>query len=90
MIDWIIRQLFKWESLRVAIFAEVDLDNSIARILEDPESMKTASAMWCEPDGWRGWTIKDNNTYYFHDIPENTLGDIFNLICKEEDNEMHL
>lgn len=84
MIDFIIRQLFKWESLRAAIYAEVDFYNSITRILNDPESMKTASAMWCEPDGWRGWTIKEDGKYYFHDVPEKALTDIFEIMYEKD------
>lgn len=80
MIDFIIRQLFKWKALRIGLFEEVDFYNSIARTLEDPESMKTASAMWCEPDGWRGWTIKNDGTYYFHDLPEKAISDIFEVL----------
>lgn len=85
MIDFIIRQLFKWNSLRMGIFSEVDWYNSISRTLDDPEAMKTASAMWCEPDGWRGWTIKDDGSYYFHDIPEKGIGDIMDIIYFNED-----
>ena len=85
MINWLVDKIFKWEALRAAIYAEVDWDNSITRILEDPESMKTASAMWCEEDGWRAWTIKDNGNYYFHDIPEKSLSDIFEIISPIEE-----
>lgn len=84
MINWIVDQLFKWDALRTAIFAEVDFYNSITRTLDDPEAMKTASAMWCEPDGWRGWTIKDDGTYYFHDLPEKGISDIFDIIYERE------
>jgi hypothetical protein len=78
MIDWIIRQLFKWQPLRLAIFSEVDWYNSITRIMEDPEDMKIATAMWCESDGWRGWTI-DDGKYYFNDIPEKSLSDLMEI-----------
>lgn len=80
MIQRIIDFLFRWESLRDAIYAEVDWRNSINRTLEDPESMKTAASMWCENDGWRGWYIKDNGNYYFHDVPEKSISDIFEVI----------
>lgn len=84
MIDKLVNLLFKWESLRAAIYADVDFDNSITRILEDPEEMKTAAAMWCDTDGWRGWTIKDNGNYYFHDIPEKMLGDLMDILMNRE------
>ncbi len=76
--------LFKWSKLRDAIFNEVNWQNSITRTLDDPESMKTASAMWCEEDGWRGWTVKDDGTYYFHDIAEKDFGDAFDIIVLKE------
>ncbi len=72
MIDKIVNILFKWTGLREALFAEVNFYNSISRITKDPESMKTASAFWEEPDGWKGWTI-EGNKYYFNDIPEHDL-----------------
>lgn len=80
MIDKIVNLIFRWEKLRLAIFAEVDWYNSISRTLADPEAMKTASAMWCEADGWRGWHIKDDGAYYFHDLPEKGIGDIIDII----------
>lgn len=80
MIDWLIEKLFKWDRLRMAIFAEVDWYNSISRTLNDPEAMEIASAFWCESDGWRGWSIKDNGTYYFHDIAEKSISDIMYII----------
>ncbi len=84
MLDHITRVLFSWERLRLFIFAEVDWYNSITRTLNDPEAMKTASAIWCEQDGWRGWNIKENGSYYFHDIPEKGLSDIFDIIYYKE------
>ena len=89
MIDFIIRQLFKWKSLRNAIFNEVDMYNSITRIMADPVASSIASAFWCESDGWRGWTIKDNK-YYFHDIPEPGISDIMYIINGGEDEEVSI
>jgi hypothetical protein len=86
MIDFIIRQLFKWNALRTAIFNEVDFYNSITRTLDDPEAMQVVNAIWCENDGWRGWTIKYNGTYYFHDLPEKGIGDIFDIIYEREES----
>ena len=81
MIDWLIRQLFKWQPLRLAIFDEVNMYNSITRIMADPEEMKTATAMWDEGDGWRGWTIRDNGNYYFHDVPEKSISDLMEILA---------
>lgn len=83
-MDRLINFLFKWDSLRLAIFSEVDWYNSISRTLADPEAMKTASVMWCDPDGWRGWNIKDDGTYYFHDLPEKDIGDMMDILFWDE------
>lgn len=84
MIHWLVRQIFKWNTLRNEIFAEVDLYNSLTLIMNDPEAMKTATAMWYDTDGWRGWTIKNNGNYYFHDIPEKSLSDLMYTITERE------
>ena len=71
MIEWIVRQLFRWDSLRSELLAEASMYNDLKRILNDPESMAIASAHWDEGDGWRGWTYnKDLNKYFFNDVPE--------------------
>ncbi len=80
MIDWLINKLFWWAPVREAIFAEVNLYNSITRTINDPESMKIVSSFWDEEDGWRGWKVKDDGSYYFHDVPEKTLGDIMEVL----------
>jgi hypothetical protein len=80
MIDKVVNMIFSLDSLRTAVFAEVDLYNSVTRIMSDPESSKIACAVWCDEDGWRGWNIKEDGTYYFHDIPEHTLGDIMGIV----------
>jgi hypothetical protein len=72
MIDWLIRQIFKIPALRINIFQEVDMYNSLTRIMKDPKSMEIASAFWEESDGWKGWTVEENK-YYFNDIPEHDL-----------------
>ena len=83
MIDWLIRQIFRIDPLRIALFQEVDMYNSITRIMADDESSKIACAIWCDQDGWRGWNIKEDGTYYFHDIAEHSLGDIMREITPE-------
>lgn len=85
MIDWLVRQLFKWDRLRTALFSEVNMYNSLTRIMADPEEMKTATAMWEDVDGWRGWSIRDNK-YYFHDTPEKDLMDLMEVLWREESN----
>jgi hypothetical protein len=83
-MDRLVNFLFSFNRLRTAIFAEVDWHNSITRTLNDPDSMKTVSAYWCEEDGWRGWTLKDNGNYFFYDIPEKSLSDIIDIVVDKE------
>lgn len=75
LVNW----LFKWDTLRSAIFAEVDWQNSTTRIMSDPNDMAVATAMWCEKDGWRGWTVEDNK-YYFNDVPEKSISDLMEIL----------
>jgi hypothetical protein len=84
VVDKIVNFIFKWEKLRLAIFDEVNFYNSFTRIINDPESMDTTTALWDEGDGWRGWTIKDDGNYYFHDLPEQSLSDILEMISDRE------
>jgi len=63
MIDKLISILFKWTGFREALFAEVNMYNSLTRIMKDPESMEIASAFWED----------EENKYYFNDIPEHDL-----------------
>ena len=87
MIDWLVTQIFKIDPLRVALFQEVNMYNSITRIMADDESSKIACAIWCDEDGWRGWNIKEDGTYYFHDIAEHSLGDIMRLVISEPEDQ---
>ena len=80
MIERIVNLLFRWRPLRLAIFDEVNMYNSITRIMADPEEMKTATAMWCENDGWRGWTV-DDGKYYFNDVPEKSISDLMEILA---------
>lgn len=81
MINWIVRQLFRWDSLRSELLAEASMYNSITRIMKDPESMKTAAAFWEEQDGWKGWTKSlDQNKYFFNDMPEHSLEDAMYML----------
>ena len=86
MIDFIVRMIFKWPSLRLAIFDEVNWHNSLGLIFEDKEAMESAATFWWETDGWRGWT-EESGRYYFYDIPEPTIGDITDTVNRGVDNE---
>lgn len=81
MIEWLVRQLFRWDSLRSELLAEASFYNGIRRVLKDPKSMAIASTFWDEGDGWRGWTLNnDLNKYYFNDVPENLLEDCMSTL----------
>ncbi len=77
MIDWLVRKLFWYTPLRKAIFAEVHMYDQIERIISDPEAMETASCIWLEEDGWKGWAFnRELNRYIFNDIG----GDMFDTL----------
>jgi hypothetical protein len=74
MIDWLVNRIFRFTSLRQAIFDEVHLYDHLDSIMSDPESMETASLSWCEGDTWYGWTHDSNaKRYYFDDIGNKSL-----------------
>jgi hypothetical protein len=74
MIDWLVNRIFRFTSLRQAIFDEVHLYDHLDSIISDPESMETASLSWCEGDTWYGWTHDSNaKRYYFDDIGNKSL-----------------
>ncbi len=83
MIEAIVNRIMRWDSLRNAVFDEVNMYNSLTRIINDPESMKTAAAYWEEKAGWKGWNT-NNNKYYFNDIEENTKIIFFSTSTLEE------
>jgi len=84
MIDKIVKLIFTWGRLRSAIFAEVDMYNSVKRTLEDPYWGSTAMAVWSDDDGWRGWT-KTSSGYYFVDYPETSISSIMQELQDKED-----
>lgn len=74
MIDWLVNRIFRFTSLRQAIFDEVHLYDHLDSIMSDPESMETASLSWCEGDTWYGWTYDSNaKRYYFDDIGNKSI-----------------
>ena len=74
MIDWLVNRIFRWHSLRKAVFEEVHMYDHLDSIMSDPERMKTASSSWMEGDKWYGWTYNTNNKrYYFDDIGNESL-----------------
>lgn len=45
---------------------------------------ETAATFWNESDGWRSWS-KEENKYYFNDIPEQLLGEAFMALDEMEE-----
>lgn len=73
MTDWLVRKIFRINSLREAVLDEAELYKEIDRRLKDNTP---GSAYYNDGDGWRSWTYsKERKKYYFNDIPEEYLGD---------------
>jgi len=85
MIDWLVHNIFRFTSLREAIFEEVHFYDAIDAAIKEPSTNLT----WCEEDGlWRGWTLKDN-TYLFDDVGYTTMVELWsNGLLRDEDEEM--
>jgi hypothetical protein len=74
MIDWLVNKIFRWDTLRKAIFDEVHMYDHLDSIIRDPDAMKTSSLSWMEGDTWYGWTYNESkNRYYFDDIGNKSL-----------------
>jgi hypothetical protein len=74
MIMWLVDRIFRWDSLRNAVFDEVNFYQSITRRIWDMERENPTNLTWSEGDRWYGWTF--NNTtkrYYFDDIGNESL-----------------
>jgi hypothetical protein len=74
MIDWLINRIFRWDTLRNAIFDEVRLCQSVDRVLWEHEKSGPTNLTWSEGDTWYGWTYNSNaKRYYFDDIGNKSL-----------------
>ena len=74
MIDWLVNRIFRWDTLRHAIFDEVRLYQSIDRGMWEIENLNPTNLTWSEGDRWYGWTFNPaNNRYYFDDIGNESL-----------------
>ena len=68
-MDRIVNLLFRWGKLRNALMDEVHMYDQLNNILSDPKNMETASCIWLEEDGWKGWVFnRELNRYIFNDI----------------------
>jgi hypothetical protein len=79
MINWLVKSIFGWESLRNAVTDEVHMYDMIGIALEETGS--AGCLFWNESDGWRGWDYdQENKRYYFHDIPEQSISDMLDIM----------
>jgi hypothetical protein len=74
MIDWLVNRIFRWDSLRKAVFDEVRMYQSIDRSMWEYEKEGPTNLTWAEGDRWYGWTYNSNaKRYYFDDIGNESL-----------------
>lgn len=74
MINWLVNRIFRWDSLRKAIFDEVMLYQSITRSMCEYDRENPTNLTWSEGDTWYGWTYnRQLNRYYFDDIGNKSL-----------------
>ena len=74
MIDWLVNRIFRWDTLRKAVFDEVMLYQSVDRSLWEYEKEGPTNLTWSEGDIWYGWTYNTNSKrYYFDDIGNKSL-----------------
>ena len=74
MINWLVDRIFRWDSLRKAVFDEVRLYQSITRSMWENDRENPTNLTWSEGDKWYGWTYSKNlNRYLFDDIGYTSL-----------------
>lgn len=77
MIEWLVGQLFRWTSLREAIFAEVHLYDNISAAMNEPKT----NLSWKEDDKWYGYTYNEmHKIYLFDDIGHESLSDLWDYL----------
>lgn len=88
MIDWLVDRIFRFTSLREALFAEVHFYDKLDEIAKDTTP---GSAFWNDGDGWRSWTYSvDRNKYYFNDIPTDDLSEAMRYAIQSKGPEFDL
>ena len=74
MIDWLVNKIFRWDSLRDAIFSEVHMYDEIHKQMKEYKEEGPTNLTWSEGDTWYGWTYNSNaKRYYFDDIGNTSL-----------------
>jgi hypothetical protein len=76
MIDWLVNRIFRWDTLRQAVFDEVNLYQSITKRIWEMENLNPTNLTWAEEETglWKGWTYSsEKKRYYFDDIGSESL-----------------
>ena len=74
MLEFLVNRIFRWDSLRNAIFDEVNLYQSITRRMWEYENESPTNLSWSEGDRWYGWTYNPAlKRYFFDDIGNESL-----------------
>lgn len=90
MIEWLVNRIFWWTPLRRAIFAEVEMYQSVKRSMFEYEKEGPTNLTWSEGDRWYGWTYnKEKKRYYFDDIGNESLMGLWeDQWARESDSEV--
>jgi len=74
MIDWLVNRIFRFTSLREAIFAEVHMYDALDAAMDEPITNLT----WEEGGLWYGYTYNEmHKTYLFDDIGYETMTELW-------------
>ena len=88
MINWLVNRIFRWDTLRNAVFDEVRLYQSIDKAMSYHESLRPTNLTWSEGDRWYGWTYNDKlKRYYFDDIGNESLIGLWEYQWDKENSE---
>ena len=88
MIQHIVNRIFSWDSLRKAVFDEVNLYQSVDRSMWEHERSRPTNLTWSEGDIWYGWTYNESKKrYYFDDIGNESLMGLWEEQWAREEND---
>ncbi len=89
MINYLVNRIFRWDTLRNAVFDEVMFHKSITRAMWEHENSSPTNLTWSEGDRWYGWTYNPElKRYYFDDIGNESLMGLWEgQWAKEETNQ---
>jgi hypothetical protein len=74
MIDWLVNRIFRFTSLREAIFSEVHMYDALDAAMDEPITNLT----WEENGLWYGYTYNEmHKTYLFDDIGYETMTELW-------------